>query len=286
MHPIKVLRTLVGRARAYVNRLIIWLRVAREIRGKDAKDRDVLNNAFRRAWFTSLQRLDIWQDPHVENNCIVEVPGIGEFCVRAKTDDLYHVLPSREPAIYSSIKDVLGEGDIFVDAGANIGFYTIVAARQVGASGRVVAVEMMPDTAEILRSHVQKNACTNVVIIERALSDRTDELVEAHVECGKFGQATISDSKNGTAVRVKTTTLEALLRDIDRVALIKMDLEGAESQALLGAGEAIDRIERIIFEDRSGSGEAGAILRAKGFRLRSLDRANVLAVKDGVLEEP
>ena len=67
-------------------------------------------------------------------------------------------------------------GDVFVDVGANIGLYTLIAAHIVGASGRVYAFEPGSETYRRLLSNVQLNQMTNVSCHELALSDSTARL--------------------------------------------------------------------------------------------------------------
>jgi FkbM family methyltransferase len=57
----------------------------------------------------------------------------------------------------------------------------------VGPTGRVLAIEMMPATADILRQHVATNDCTNVELVEKALSDRAGDTIMAKVPAGKHG---------------------------------------------------------------------------------------------------
>src|SRR5689334_13955804 len=64
------------------------------------------------------------------------------------------------------------EGDVVLDAGANVGDFTIVAAGKTGDKGRVVALEPHPDNAYLLRKNLARNNVSNVTVIEAALSDR------------------------------------------------------------------------------------------------------------------
>ncbi|MGV9007096.1 MAG: FkbM family methyltransferase [Brevundimonas sp.] len=175
----------------------------------------------------------------------------------------------------------LRPGDVFVDAGANIGFFTVAAARRVGAAGRIVAVEMMPDTAQALRDHLSLNGVDNAVVIERALSDCVGAHVEATVRDGHFGQATIalaSTQAGGRQVRVETTTLAEVLAALPTVAVLKIDIEGAELDALRGAGSALQAVKVILFEQLDTSPEVPDHLKSMGFEVSSLDGRNRIAI--------
>ncbi|MCC6019605.1 MAG: hypothetical protein LM601_11270, partial [Candidatus Verstraetearchaeota archaeon] len=66
---------------------------------------------------------------------------------RGGTEDLYYALPRREPPVYDLMISILKKDDVFVDVGANIGYYTLLAAK-LGA--HVIAVEPVPETAKVL----------------------------------------------------------------------------------------------------------------------------------------
>ncbi len=268
--------------KTYVYRLLYWRMVATEIRGQGPRDQRALRRAFLTAPLDSLKELNRWRNPMLRENATVESIGVGLFPVRAGSDDLYHVLPSHEKAVFDRIRLLLKPGDVFVDAGANIGFYTVVASRLVGPSGRVIAIEMMPDTAAILRTTVRINELDNVTIVENALSDKPGQAVRAAVAEGHYGQASISEDVRKAGkyeVEVKTTTLDAVLADTARIKLVKMDLEGAEIQALRGAAAAIERIENIIFEDWVGTVRMAEFWAALGFDVERLDGANGIAFR-------
>lgn len=263
--PLSALKT-------YVLRLLIWLRIAREVRGCLQKDKIILRRALLRSPLTCLHALNEWRDPAVDEDCCVETQ-LGRFGVRANSDDLYLTLPSREAMIVRTMREILRPGDWFVDAGANIGAYTVFGAR-LGA--KVIAVEMMPETSAILRRHVRDNHCQDVEIVEAALADVVGRKVRATFEPGKFGSASIAVERSGESAEVSTTTLNALLDHVPLVRLMKMDLEGAELPAIEGAPLA--KIHGIIFEDW-GDRQMSRFLEDAGFDVRRLDGNNALAIR-------
>ncbi|GLK69705.1 FkbM family methyltransferase [Hansschlegelia plantiphila] len=272
-------RTLLRRSIHYAGRLRQWAAIARVLRGAGRRDRAILRRALLAAPITSLSGLDRWHHPTTDEDVVVDVAAVGRFRLRANSDDLYHVLPHREPAVLEAIKRLLRPGDVFLDAGANVGFYTVLASRIVGSAGHVVAIEMMPDTAALLRQHVRMNGLHNVTVVERALSDVGGEIATATVAEGEFGQASVSTdiaSPGRRAVEVETTTLAAVIADLGNVRLMKMDVEGVEERALRGAGEGVARIEHVIFEKWSDAASAGVVLE-KTHEVRRLDGRNSLA---------
>ena len=260
--------------KAYGLRLRVWMSVALEVRGCSQKDKSILRRASLRAPFTSLHALDQWRDPMVDEDCRV-VTKLGIFRVRANSDDLYLTLPGREATIVRTMKEMLHPGDWFVDAGANIGAYTVFGA-SLGA--KVIAVEMMPQTAAILRRHCRDNHCQHVKIVEAALADVAGKTVRATFEPGKFGSASIAVERTGQTAEVSTTTLCAVLEHVPKVRLMKMDLEGAEFEAIRGA--PLGKINAIIFEDW-GDQKLSTFFAEADFDVRRLDGTNSLAVRRG-----
>ena len=273
----------------YISRIGYWLQVMREVRGRTKKDNAKLWVSFLAASVVSMRNLDKWQNPMVLWDITVRVLGVGIFNVRANCDDLYHVIPSGEPEVFAAISRLLDTGGSFVDAGANIGKYSILAANRVGLEGRVIAIEMMPETALILRNHVEVNGARNIKVIEKALSDRAGETVTASVPENLHGQASISEellSQNRRTISVETSTLDTILQGKYIIDLMKMDLEGVEPRALLGAEKSLQRIQNIIFEDWGKDGsETRQILKKHGYKISALDERNFLARREPVQGE-
>ena len=267
----------LGIVRTLIRRLNNWGKVARSISGVSAEDKRILRRAILRASITVFQNLGHWQFPMLEEDCTVISKGVGIFHVRAQTDDLFHVLSMQEPSVETSIRSILRPGDIFIDAGANIGYYTVLASQLVGEKGQVFSFEMVPITADILRLHVQKNVLNNVKVIEGALAETADLTVQASLVEGKSGQSSISIDKGTIKIEVSTITLESTLKDVPSIDLIKMDLEGAELGALKGMGSDLQKVHAIIFENR-GAQDVVEYLQAQGFNVTRLDGNNALAL--------
>jgi FkbM family methyltransferase len=265
----------------YMQRLGRWSVILVEMRGHTLIDELKLVTSALAAPITSLRGLLSWQDPILLFDTSVRVLGIGRFDVRKKTDDLWHVLPWREREIHRVLRSRLTPGRTFVDAGANIGVYTILASRLVGETGRVIAIEMIPATAKVLRHHLDINGCRNVVVVEKALSDRAGIIVTATVPRGSFGQASIARRREHSQldrIDVETVTLDIVCVDVAAIDLIKMDLEGAESLALAGAGATLAKVQEVIFETvQEGTDEASHRLQKSGFSVLSLSPKDKLA---------
>jgi FkbM family methyltransferase len=81
-----------------------------------------------------------------------------------------------DPTIRGLLRTALSAGDTFVDAGANIGYYTVLASREVGPDGRVFAVEPDPVNLAILRANLDRHACSNVTVLPVAAWDEHADL--------------------------------------------------------------------------------------------------------------
>jgi FkbM family methyltransferase len=148
------------------------------------------------------------------------------------------VLGFYEPPVQETLAAQLRPGDIFFDIGANVGFFTVVAARLVGNHGRVVAFEPVPRNLVVLQKNVKRNGFDNVSVIAKAVSNQNGqgELILTEYS----GGATLSKyielpDKTGT-VLVDIVTIDQLVQngEVPVPSLIKIDVEGAELEVLSG----------------------------------------------------
>lgn len=140
-----------------------------------------------------------------------------------------------EPFQTSLMLDLLKPGDTFVDVGANVGLHTLWASRKLGPTGTVVAFEPDPDNLRFLRANLARNECTNVEVVAAAVSDRrgTADLYQNEHNRGNLSLSSHGDT--GEYVAVPTQTLDESLTNHRNLALIKIDVEGAEPLVLDGA---------------------------------------------------
>lgn len=283
---------LLRRCWSYARRLGYWMLVVLQVRGERMPDTARLWLSALAAPVTALPRLDEWRNPRLLFDARVRVAGADRFLCRRGTDDLWHVLPAAQGAVRRALTGRLRAGAVFVDAGANIGAFTLPAARIVGRGGQVVSIEMMPDTARRLREHLAMAGADNVRVIEAALSDESGREVVAREPAGRFGQASIVRRDFGPGahreIRVRTMTLDDATADLPRIDLMKVDIEGAEALAFAGGQAALARTRCVIFEDWGGRGDgkAAALVKAAGFRLARLDGANMIGVREAGHQEP
>ena len=137
------------------------------------------------------------------------------------------------------IKSILRPGDHFVDGGANIGYFTLMAAQAVGTSGRVDAFEPQPENRARLVEHLKRNDLSGRVNIHELALGELDSKIEIKFYEGdgvNHGCSSIYERTNATVISATNVSM----RRMDQVLvgtsprLVKLDIEGAEYAAVLG----------------------------------------------------
>lgn len=155
-----------------------------------------------------------------------------------------------EPHMVNWLKECLKAGDTFWDIGANWGWISLPAARIVGSSGRVIAVEPSPSNLAWLKRHIVLNKCENIVtLLEAAVCEQNGGSVSFSLledGCSPSNSLMFSSSVNGEApkvsreISVPAITLDSLLAEQGRSPkLVKIDVEGAELKVLKGATQLL-----------------------------------------------
>jgi FkbM family methyltransferase len=151
-----------------------------------------------------------------------------------------------EPSLTMWIRHRLKPGDTFVDVGANIGYFALLAARTVGASGRVVAIEASPAIAERLRQNVAENHADNLRTKAAAALGSRGVVRLYRGNDANCGETTIDAQYGGEfECEVEGYPLQELLTpsELETARLIKIDAEGAE-YAILSGFDGFDRLRR------------------------------------------
>lgn len=146
------------------------------------------------------------------------------------------------------VATVLAPGDGFLDIGANVGFFSLLAAKQVGPTGRVYAFEPEPDICEALSRSAIANGYAHLRTFNLALSDREGELTFHRARDGTASslvrEAEDPDGRYERTLTTQVTRLDTLVRDgkLDPsgVRLIKVDVEGEEARAVAGMLGALE----------------------------------------------
>jgi len=214
----------------------------------------------------------------LKRDVVIQIMG---FKMKLKAGDMhdlyfYELYKSKqiyEPGITDYITKSLHKGNIFIDVGANNGYYSLLASKLVGNDGLVYAVEPDPNNFKKLKDNIKLNKSKNIIPLQIAASDYSGwaNLNISEIENGLNSFVNIPSSK--VKIKVKVEKLDNLIKKAD---IIKIDVEGYEKKVLLGARKLLNEsIQRVIFEynhsliyygDRDYNG-AIDILRSNGFKL-------------------
>lgn len=189
-----------------------------------------------------------------------------------------------EPNIFQVIAPMIGPGDVVIDVGANEGLYSLLAAARVGPQGRVVAVEPSPREFARLRANVDHNKFGDrVILFDKALSSAAGWAPFVIAEASHAGQNAFADRFTDRIIaedlrQTPVATLDALAAKLisRRVNLVKIDVEGAEFDVMLGSEILIEhhRPTWIIEVGRSGEPadhRVTSLLRGADYRLFCID---------------
>jgi len=163
-----------------------------------------------------------------------------------------YVFGTYEPAVIGAIQQHVLPGWTVLDVGAHIGYYTLLLAELVGPEGKVIAFEASPEIFATLKENVHLNRCGNVVLENRAVAASSRRLALRRNDAYPLS-ATSSIHSGQAAVEVEAVALDQFLGSgFDRVAFVKMDVEGAEAEALQGMRELLRRDHPLLLIEIHG----------------------------------
>lgn len=191
------------------------------------------------------------------------------------------------------VKKEIKRGDVVLDIGANVGFYTLIFARLVGPEGKVFAFEPDPESFYLLKKNVEINGYTNVILIQKAVSNSSGKLRLYLAELNK-GDHRIWDSREKrNSIEIESIRLDDYFKNYSgKVSFIKIDTQGAEGLVFQGMSDFLKQNNnvRIILEfwpaglERTGIDPADflKLISEHGFKLyqmkekkNSLELANI-----------
>lgn len=154
-----------------------------------------------------------------------------------------------EPHVTAAVRKLLRPGGTFIDVGANIGFFTNMAAHLVGPGGLVVAVEPMDKNVQLIFLSLAKNGFGNVRVHVCAASDREQLVSIVSNAATSNGQVVDTSKADSYAVLAQTRRLDDLTADVQRVDLLKLDIEGYELFAWRGFREGLEKHRPIVLAE-------------------------------------
>jgi FkbM family methyltransferase len=175
-----------------------------------------------------------------------------------------------EPETKALLVSFLKPGMAFVDLGANEGFFSVIAARAVGPTGRVLAIEPQSRLGPVIRRNLELNDAANVTLAQVAISAEAGVAefnLAPDTNSGSSGLSRATRYANPTQ-SVRTLTLDLCLQEhaLTMVDVMKIDIEGYEYEAVLGAKELFRtlKVRRLLIEIHD------KLLSARGLRPKDI----------------
>jgi FkbM family methyltransferase len=188
-----------------------------------------------------------------DNVSLVSASGFSIYVQDADPAVAHHVRRGAyEPSVTAIFRDRLRPGMHVLDIGANIGYYTMLAASLVQTSGSVTAIEPNPESTKLLEASRRANAFDNV-IVHQVAAGRAPGLLVLH---GAYSDAMTTATPDDAATLIKSTTvpsfrIDDLIPKDTRIDFVKVDVQGAEYNALVGASELLKRCHPTIVSEFS-----------------------------------
>jgi len=214
--------------------------------------------------------------------------------VAKKMQRIFYLQKIYEPYVSNYIRNTLKEGDVFIDIGANVGIYTLLAARITGTQGRVYAFEPEEENFRTLRENVKRNNLHTVLCVQKALSN-TEGTMTFYVNPlndgggGLVHSGTYYDDKKAWSKKqiqkrfpdveltkkVAVVSFDAFAKEhnLTNVFLIKIDVEGGELLVLEGMQDMLEQkcAPRIICEVSEKGEQIRALVEKHGYAVYTLD---------------
>jgi FkbM family methyltransferase len=183
---------------------------------------------------------------------------MGGYTVYARKGDALIASPviagaKYEDHVKAEFDNRLFPGAYVLDIGANIGLFAMHAAVRVGPSGRVIAVEPLPQNHRALYSGIVHNGLANVDVLPFAASDAPALLPALCMADSSNGIVGAKSSGNGAFIEsyVPAFPLDSFLSSLPRLDIVKIDIEGNEPKAWKGMLASLQRFRPIVFTEFS-----------------------------------
>jgi len=168
----------------------------------------------------------------------------------------------------------INEGDTVIDVGANIGYFSLLAAKKIGSKGKIFAIEPMKQANNWLKKNLKLNDFKNDEVLEVAIGDKQGIMkMYKKSESSEMIILNPTISKKDLIIcgEINIETIDNIIsqKKIEKVNLLKIDVEGFEYEALLGCKESFkaNKIENIICE-----------IHTKYLKNRGIDEQNIYSL--------
>lgn len=179
----------------------------------------------------------------------------------------YYWTGTHEPQVQEALAAVLRPGMVFWDVGAHIGYFSLLASRLVGTTGRVHAFEPMDRNRERLMASVRLNGARNITVHDVGLTAAPGTYrLYSHRSTTMW--TLVPERGEGEGLVIECRTLDQMLDVLDTPDLVKIDAEGAELDVLRGGSRLMASARPAVIIELSGDeqlAEARALLPGYGF---------------------
>lgn len=177
-------------------------------------------------------------------------------------------------------------GAVLYDIGANVGYFSLLAAKLAGPEGQVYAFEPLPRNIEFLNKHIKINNIDNIEVIDAAVSDQSGE---AHFDLG--ASSAMGHLSESGGIQVRMVVLDDILAagELRPPDYMKVDVEGAEFEALKGAQNLLKQYHPVLFLDthqREAHLPTVELLQQLGYEFEILDGKSLTATKELIARHP
>ena len=149
-----------------------------------------------------------------------------------------------EPETTIFLQGHLQSGDVYVDIGANVGTTTLVAAKAVGESGIILCFEPNKKTYKALITNINKNNFSNILAKQCALGSKEGTVLFSDKNSDDMNRVSVV----GEGDTVPLSTLDSYTKNIGKIKLLKIDVEGYEMEVLQGSVQTLKKTEMVLFE--------------------------------------
>ena len=205
-----------------------------------------------------------------ENKLVIDNKSCFKAIPRKNTDDFILLFLDREKQLKKHIE--IKQGEVFADVGANVGHYSLTIASK-NKNCQIIAIEAHPDTFNALNKNIKCNNFLNIQTVNKAISNNTGIMkIYEHTDAKGNQQTGMYDTSNRynatSFVQVESDKLDNIFDSLGvSVDIMKIDIEGAEIEALEGANKTLNTLRKIIVEIHgSNLKKVNEILHNNGFR--------------------
>jgi FkbM family methyltransferase len=184
-----------------------------------------------------------------ENQVLIELENFKIYAMTNDTAVGQTIINTKsyEPHLTDAIVKHLKSGDVFLDLGANIGYFTLLAASIVKDDGKVISFEPNQYNRQLLYASIVENQFNNITVYPFAVSD--SQQILKLMTSGSNGWVVELSEESVNYQFVQSAVLDELLQSEKKINVIKMDIEGHEPFALRGMKQIINRHRPIIFTE-------------------------------------